>query len=441
MSSLCPKWAPGNVRWLRLTGIPNGSKFDEGTEFAEDGPGNKVLLFRRALLKRNIQVITSSRTGGERLPLWAGSCAGEVKLFRGLMSAEKGISAHKVVRDKAATKEVLQEAGLNVPRSFDVRNGSSSPEELFADIRSEGLLPGVLKPNGGSHGSGVTMGIRTLQDFRIALSAAGASPIFEEEIRGRDYRLVAVGNSLKAATERKPAYVTGDGQSEIHQLVIRKNEERAKNPSTRNHPIRLDEGTDVCLAQQGLSTSSIPENGLEVQLRTVANVGSGGEAYDRTDDVHPDFIRICEKVPQLLGAVEILGIDIIAEDISIAPDRQKWSILELNANPDIDLQHWPWRGEKRDIADELARLYFPESEIGETMEASLLIGGKVRTPALAEWIDNNCLNAGLKVSQSVSESGLKLQLMGTRTSIDWFVEMLVRSRTGAIIRSVKITYC
>ena len=423
-----------------MSGIPIGSNFDEGIEFSDNGPGNKVLLFRRALLRRNVQVITSSRSGGERLPLWAGSYEGDVKLFRGLMSADKGISAHKVVRDKAATKEVLQEAGLNVPRSFDVRNGTKTPEELFADIQTEGLLPGVLKPNGGSHGSGVTMGIRTLEDFRSALPTAGDLPIFEEEIQGKDYRLVTIGDSFKAATERKPAYVTGDGQSEIHHLVSRKNEERAKNPSTRNHPIRLDEVTDACLAQQGLSTHSIPGYGVEVQLRTVANLGSGGEGYDRTDDVHPDFIRICEKVPQLLGAVEILGIDIIAEDISIAPDRQKWSILELNANPDIDLQHWPWRGEKRDIADELARLYFPESEIGETMEASLSIGGKVRTPALTEWIDHNCLNAGIKVSQSVSKSGLKLQLKGTRTSIDWFVEMLIRSRTGAIIRSVKITH-
>ena len=423
-----------------MSGIPIGAQSDVGTEFSENGPGNKVLLFRRALLRRNIQVITSARSGGERLPLWAGSFAGEVKLFRGVMSAEKGIFAHKVVRDKAATKKVLEEAGFNVPRSLNIKDGASSPEELFDDIQTEGLLPGVLKPNGGSHGTGVTMGIRTLEDFRSALSVAGDSPIFEEEIQGRDYRLVTIGNSFKAATERKPAYVTGDGQSEIYQLVSQKNKERAKNPSTQNHPIRLDEATDACLAKQGLSTHSIPGNGVEVQLRTVANLGSGGEGYDRTDDVHPGFIRVCEKVPHLLGAVEILGIDIIAEDISIAPDRQNWSILELNANPDIDLQYWPWHGERRDIADQLARFYFPESEIGETMSATLLIGGKVRTPALADWVDRNCLNAGLKVSQSVSESGLKLQLMGTRASMDWFVEMLIRSRTGAIIRSVKISH-
>ena len=358
-----------------------------------------------------------------------------MKLFRGLMSADNGIAAHKLAREKAATKTVLQKAGFRVPRSCDVQERDAIPEELFRRIQTLDLLPGVMKPNSGSHGRNVTMNIRSLKEFRTALMAVGNSAIFEEQIEGKDYRLLTVGDSLAAATERKPAHVVGDGMSTVKQLVAQKNELRRENPSTRKHLISLVDRT--CLAQQELGVESVPGKGVEVRLQSVANIGSGGEAYDRTAEVHPEFVHICEQVSPLIGGTEVLGIDIIAQDISKAPDLQKWAILELNANPDIDLHHFPWQGEPQDVADLLAQLYFPKSEIGEPLKVVFSIGGKVRLPKLAEWIERNCTVAGLAVEQIADDSGVTLLLEGTRASIDWFVEMLIRSRTGAIIRSIE----
>ena len=410
-----------------------------GIDFEDAGPGNKVSLFRRALLRRNIRVITSAKSGNEKLPLWGAMYGGEVRLFRGIMSADVGISVHKLARDKAATKAVLAESGLNVPQSFQLQRDPNFLKRQFADLEKAGLIPGVLKPNSGSHGRGVTMGIRTPDELEAALSLAGESAVFEQQIEGYDYRMLTVGNTLVAATERKPAYVVGDGVSTIKQLVEKKNETRTRNPSTRNHPIKLDSISAGCLAQQNLSETSVPDNGKQVWLRTVANVGSGGEAFDRTPLVHPGFVEICESVPALVGSPEILGIDIIARDISVDPAKQEWAILELNANPDIDLQHWPWAGRRRDIADRLAQFYFPLTEIADPAVAMLQIGGKVRLPKLYRWIESYGVLAGLRIESLESTTGLGLQLVGSQAAIDWFIEMLIRSRTGAIVRSIEIS--
>ena len=411
----------------------------EAIDFSETGPGNKVWLFRRALLRRNIRVINPPKRKGDHLPVWGAAYKGEVELFRGLMSADRGMAAHRLARDKATTKSVLQEAGLRVPTSYDVGNAQSDPDGVFAEIQSLGLIPGVLKPNGGSHGRGVTMGIRDIGGFRKALEVAGNSAIFEEQIFGRDYRMLTIGSSLKAVTERKPSHVIGDGVSTVAQLVSTKNERRVLNPSTRNHPLLTDEHAELCLSRQGLSLHSVPSEGVEVLLRTVANVGSGGDAHDRTDQVHPGFTQICERVPEHFGSPEVLGIDIIAEDISADPEGQKWGILEVNANPDIDLQHWPWSGEGRDVADQLARTYFPDSHIGKTDTIMLEVRGKLRYSKLENWVERYSVLAGLGVLSFRSERGLQLSLTGTEAAVDWFVEMLIRSRTGSIIRSIDCT--
>lgn len=413
----------------------NESSFEGIENIASDlFVGNKVFLFRRALLKRNIRVVTSRGGRAGQLPLWGALGQGEVKLFRGLMSTERGLPAHRLARDKTATKKVLEAAKLRVPRSYELKG--SGARENFAAIESLGLLPGVLKPNSGSHGSGVCMNITDFEAFKKALVGAGASPIFEEQIDGKDYRMLTIGKSFFAATERRPASVSGDGVSTVEELVQEKNRKRALNPSTKKHPVVIDEGALTCLERQGLTANSVPPADAEVFLRFVANIGSGGDAIDRTSTVHPGFVSICEQIPELLGEPEILGIDLLAEDVSKSPESQKWAFIEVNANPDIDLQHWPWEGDSLDPADRLAELYFPSSSLGELISAVIEIEGRIETAEFGEWIARNSALAGLDVRPRYDKSQAGLKVEGTRVAIDWFVETLIRQGAGVTIRNI-----
>lgn len=398
--------------------------------------GNKVSLFRRALLMRNIRIVTSQGGRDRHLPLWGAISGNEVKLFRGLMSAERGLSVHKIARDKRATKRILSEGNVGVPRSYELK-GSSARED-FAAIESLGLLPGVLKPNSGSHGVGVSMNIRDFNGFESALQWAGAAPIFEEQIEGRDYRLLTIGKRFFAATERRPANVVGDGVSTVKELVAEKNQKRASNPSTKTYPIELDDLALACLEAQGQTVNSVAPEGTEVRLRFVANVGAGGDSINRTDEAHPEFVSICERIPELVGYPEILGIDLLAEDISKSPESQQWGFIEINANPGIGIHHWPWQGQSLDAAGRLAETYFPESAVSETLRAIVVIDGKVRVKDFDRWIAHNCALAGLEARPKYGKTQIRLRVDGSQAAIDWFVERLIRAKTGAIIRSISI---
>ena len=86
-------------------------------------------------------------------------------------------------------------------------------------------LPIVIKPLAGNHGRGCTLGVSTLADVRSAFARATAIDkrvLIEEQVQGRDYRIVVVGGKVAAASERKPAHVAGDGVSTIAQLSTAK---------------------------------------------------------------------------------------------------------------------------------------------------------------------------------------------------------------------------
>ena len=69
----------------------------------------------------------------------------------------------------------------------------------------------------------------------------------------------------------------------------------------------------------------------------------------------------------------------------------------------------------------------------------LEVRGKLRYSKLENWVERYSVLAGLGVLSFRSERGLQLSLTGTEAAVDWFVEMLIRSRTGSIIRSIDRT--
>lgn len=78
----------------------------------------------------------------------------------------------------------------------------------------------------------------------------------------------------------------------------------------------------------------MPPHGEIVYLLENANLSSGGEARDVTEDIHPAYAAFAIRLTKDMG-LRLCGVDLIVDgDISEKPTR--FVVLEINAAPGLD---------------------------------------------------------------------------------------------------------
>ena len=280
---------------------------------------------------------------------------------RMLRASITGTTSHLAVLvagDKQRTRTTLAAAGIPVPRGAVTR----SAEEAVAHAR---LLGGavVTKPLDGNHGRGVSIGLVGDDAVRAGFAvAAEHSPrvIVEERLDGRDYRVLVVGGRVVAVAERVPAHVIGDGSSSVEQLVafVNTDPRRGRGHANVLTRIELDAACDALLAAQGLARDSVPVAGRIVALRETANLSAGGEAIDRTDELHPANRLAFERAARAIG-LDVAGLDVLTPDISRPLAEAGGGVIEVNAAPGFRMHLQPSRGEARDVAAPVLELLYP----------------------------------------------------------------------------------
>lgn len=278
------------------------------------------------------------------------------------LSATKTTGTNVVGNDLAANKDytrrVLADLGLPAPKYERVYRLRAAVEAA----RRIGF-PVVVKPNNGSMGSGVCIGLTSARDVRAAYRKAresGRSVLVEELVKGFDYRLLVIDGRCRAAAQRVPAHVVGDGRRNVEQLIEAANADprRGSGSTSSWTRIELDDRAERLLADAGLTHSSIPAAGQLVYLRRNANTSDGGTAVDVTDEVHPDNLEIAERAAVGIG-LDIAGVDFLTEDISRSMWETGGKICEINSRPGIRKHLWPAVGRPRDVISPIIDMLFP----------------------------------------------------------------------------------
>ncbi len=259
---------------------------------------------------------------------------------------------------KHLTKMRLRSAGIPVP---DGRVASTA-EEAVAAAEALGVAV-VTKPLSANHGRGVSRGLIGSEDVARGFAIAaehGPRVIVEAEIAGADHRILVIGGRVVAAAERTPARVAGDGSSTVAQLIDALNADPRRGDGHANALTRVvvDDPLRALLAARGSSLDAIPAAGEVVVLRDTANLSTGGEAIDRTDELHPDNIAIAERAARAIG-LDIAGIDVIAADLSRPFIETGGAVIEVNAAPGFRMHLEPSQGVPRDVAGPAIDLLFP----------------------------------------------------------------------------------
>ncbi len=277
------------------------------------------------------------------------------------LTSKTAYFAVRLAGDKDATKAVLAEAGIPVPKGDTVYG----PEELESAIEKLGF-PVVIKPLDGNHGKGVTININNLEEAHAGFTAAqkySRGVIIEQFIKGFDFRLLVINGRFVAAAKRTPANIKGDGVLTIDELITLENSnpKRGVGHEKELTRITIDKHTQNTLAHAGLSTSSIVPAGEILYLKSTANISTGGTATDVTDLVDPYNILMAERIAGLIG-LDVCGIDVMTTDIAIPLNETHGAVLEVNAAPGFRMHISPTYGLPRNVAEPVIDMLFPHNK-------------------------------------------------------------------------------
>lgn len=314
--------------------------------------------------------------------------------------------------DKTLTKKVLSDALIPTPRGKIARD-----EEHAVEIAKELGGTVVVKPCDGNQGKGVSLNLVSEAEIRAAFKVAenySTKILVEEQIFGRHYRILVINNRVDAVSERFPARVSGDGVHSLKELIEIENRnplrgEEHEKPLTK---IKVDQVVFNVLARQNLTMNYVPEHNEEISLRDNANLSTGGTATDVTDLIHPENKLLACRIARLLG-LDVAGIDVVTEDISLPLLNGKGAIIEVNAAPGIRMHLFPAEGPSRQVGDAIVDYLFPWQKRhsiplvsitgtnGKTTTSRLIAhtlkinGAKVGLASTdGIYIDGSCVNAG-----------------------------------------------
>ena len=278
---------------------------------------------------------------------------------RRIWTAESDLTsaiAEGIAQDKELTKSLLAPCGIPIPEGEIV----DSAEHAWEAAQDMGL-PVVIKPSDGNHGRGVSLDLGTEAEVKAAYALAqshGSAVMVERYVRGHEFRLLVVGGRVVAAARGEAAYVMGDGQSSVTQLVEAQLNNDPRRGLGEDFPLSrinvLEDGAILLdLQRQSLSPDAVPVQGRQVLIQRNGNV-----AIDCTDEVHPEVDYIVSLAARVVG-LDIAGIDVVAQDISRPLHEQGGAIVEVNAGPGLLMHLKPAQGSPRPVGQAICSHLFP----------------------------------------------------------------------------------
>jgi cyanophycin synthetase len=259
----------------------------------------------------------------------------------------------QIIDDKKLVKEHLKKENFPVAegRAFWFWQKRKAIDYGLNKLR----FPLVVKPRDGSVSRHVTTGITNSQQLKQAINKAinYSAYFIVEKFLGDTlvFRATVIDFDFVACVKQIPANVVGDGLHTIRELIDIKNSELTF------YKIVENETTKELLKDKGYNFSSIPKKGEMVYLQKDPFLKLGGDLNEITDSLHPDNLQLFRDIARFFD-VRVVGIDFLAQDISLSWKNQICAVLELNSAPCIEMHHFPSSGKPQNVAASLLDLVF-----------------------------------------------------------------------------------
>ncbi len=259
-----------------------------------------------------------------------------------IMTNDPDSASISLAKNKEITYHLWKRESIPFPQSCYFKNIAAFPKTATAlNLK----FPVVFKKSNGKKSIGVHTNIASFQELTKIVTDSDGSFIVQEMVFGKEYRLLLYKNRLLGALEMVPPQITGNGIDSIVRLIERKNVNLQKK-------VILNEKVLKTLEKNGLSLDTILGQGTLVLLQENSCLAEGGSSIDCTDTVHEGILELARRAAKTIN-LKLTGLDLICENISIDPRKQKFAFLEANSLPSLDIHYHPTIGKPRRVIKDI----------------------------------------------------------------------------------------
>ena len=280
----------------------------------------------------------------------------------------------KLVTSKTMIQKILAKGGYPIPR-FKIFDISSLNKARDWMAEQQGSF--VIKPSRGSGGRGITTGITNDKRLKKATVAAAASLkkeslIIEQQVKGDSYRLLYLNGKLIDVIQRCRPTVVGNGKSSIRELIADENRQRHETGTSRSfNPLTVDLDCLFYLEDHHMNLNTVPKQGEKAMVKNVANENAQRDNFSVRARAHPYYQELGKKISESLS-LNLIGIDIMAEDVAAPLDTQGGVINEINIPPGLHYHELiDNQQDKADIGQQVLEFIFTKSAIDPTIPSDL----------------------------------------------------------------------
>jgi len=244
---------------------------------------------------------------------------------------------------KDLTYTLLKKSNLPTPQTMSFYRSSFSKVTALKKLKKL-HYPIIVKDATGSNSLGIVLNIKNPQDALAVVKQKIKrfdSLVAQEMFSGKEYRILVLENEIIAGLEMIHPNIIGDGILNIKTLI------RVKQKETKRKT-KFDKLLRQMLASQNYKLSNVPKTGEVIYIKGNSCIAEGGETKDITDLIHEDVKKICVRTTEAVGK-NLIGIDIICEDISLKPTKGTFNLLEVNGKPDYFIHYNPTYGKTRNV--------------------------------------------------------------------------------------------
>ena len=235
-----------------------------------------------------------------------------------------------IINSKSTMKKIFIENGIPSANYYLWKPELSSNDNLNNILFLS--RPLVIKPDKGEKGILVTTNV--IEDNAIVkkvneLLKLKQNVLIEEQIQGlKEYRITILNDTIIGATEKKAAFIIGDNNHTIDELIIIYN----KPLNHKMHTVDYD-----YMKQQGYEKHDILPYGIRLTLTNVANMSNGSQINEiDLNTIHPINVLLFKNLNHILDYT-VSGIDYLG-DLSI-PYLLMGYVIEVNSRPSVDIHY------------------------------------------------------------------------------------------------------